>query len=297
MKCEELLLDENIINILIGDKSINKDIIYPVNMPYLRGIDICNIANDIGFKMPYNEGLYKGYSRKNYMKDLIKYCIKENKISNLFNEITRKNKFKFLAEDSFLYRGDSNMQYYEMMNDFYTSVNELLNFDNAYFIHNDNVWSVESFDEEIKIEIPKEELNLKFVKEEYEKALNDIKNNNYKHAISLCRTLLEDVFVKMLNEKNIEFKQNGEIKTYYKLIKDNYNLKTGTDIDKNINELLSSLESIVNAITELRNKAGDSHAFQNKKYNLKDYHIKLMINSSISLSEFLIELMNDSKEE
>ena len=134
MKCEELLLDENIINILIGDKSINKDIIYPVNMPYLRGIDICNIANDIGFKMPYNEGLYKGYSRKNYMKDLIKYCIKENKISNLFNEITRKNKFKFLAEDSFLYRGDSNMQYYEMMNDFYTSVSALTTNDGR--IHN-----------------------------------------------------------------------------------------------------------------------------------------------------------------
>lgn len=296
MKCEKLLLEDNIIGILIGDKPVNKSVIDGITMPNLSCRKICDIAKKIGMNISYNEGTYKGYSRKQYMRDVISFCIKENKISDLFNEITKKSNFKYLTENTFLYRGDSNMRYHELIGNFYMSINEILNFDDAYLVHDNDVWYVKKFDEDIKLELPKEEIDIDFIKREYDKALQDLENNNYQHAITLCRTLLEDVFVKMLNNKNVDFKQDGGIKNYYKLVKENYNLKTNSDIDKSINELFSGLENIVNAITELRNKASDSHAFQNKKYNLKEYHIKLMINSSISISEFLINLMNDDTE-
>ena len=294
MSNERLLLDDNIIKILIGDSIINNEFINGVTMPNLSGPKLCKLAEKLGMNIPYNEGNYKGYSRKQYMKDIIEYCINKEKISDLFNELIKKSNFKYLTENNFLYRGDSNSQYYELVQDFYMRINEMLNFDDAYLVHNGTTWYVKKFDEDIKIEVSKEDINLEFIKKEYDKALKDLNENNYQHAITLCRSLLEDVFIKLLNNKSIEFKQNGEIKNYYKLVKENYNLKTGSDIDKSINELFTGLESVINAITELRNKASDSHAFQNKNYDLREYHIKLMINASVSISEFLIELMNDA---
>ena len=294
MSNERLLLDDNIIKILIGDSIINNEFINGVTMPNLSGPKLCKLAEKLGMNIPYNEGNYKGYSRKQYMKDIIEYCINKEKISDLFNELIKKSNFKYLTENNFLYRGDSNSQYYELVQDFYMRINEILNFDDAYLVHSGTTWYVKKFDEDIKIEVSKEDINLEFIKKEYDKALKDLNENNYQHAITLCRSLLEDVFIKLLNNKSIEFKQNRKIKNYYKLVKENYNLKTGSDIDKSINELFTGLESVINAITELRNKASDSHAFQNKNYDLREYHIKLMINASVSISEFLIELMNDA---
>lgn len=296
MKYEKLLLDEKIIEIIIGDKTVNKDIDESTKMPYLSGPKICQIAKQFGMHLTYNDGIYRGYSRKQYMHDVLLYCIENNKISELFNEITKKSNFKYLTENNFLFRGDPNTQYYELINHFWSSINEILNFDDAYFVHTDNIWYVKKFDEDVKIEVQTNKIDLQFVKNEYDKALKDLEENKYQHAITLCRSLLEDVFVKMLNNKNIAFKQNGKIKEYYKLVKENYNLKAGSDIDKNINELFMGLENIINAITELRNKASDSHAFQNKKYDLKEYHIRIMINASVSVAEFMIELMENDNE-
>ena len=63
MKCEKLLLEDNIIGILIGDKPVNKSVIDGITMPNLSGRKICDIAKKIGMNISYNEGTYKGYSR------------------------------------------------------------------------------------------------------------------------------------------------------------------------------------------------------------------------------------------
>jgi len=296
MKVEELLLDNDILDIFIGDRNIRNDFIYQLSMPHLTGKNICDLANNLGLEMTYNTGIYQGYSRRQYMQALIRYCINENKISELFNEITDKRKFKFLTDDYFYYIGDANSKYNQMIGDFFDSINKLLNFENAYLIHSNNFWRVASFNENIKIELPKKDIDMEFIDSEYNNIQKNICEKDYNHAITLCRTLVEEVFIKMLTKKNVKFDQNGDIRYYYKLVRENYNLKTGTDIDKSLNKLLTGLSNIIDAITEIRNKAGDSHAFLNKNYNLEEYYIRLMANASVTISEFLLETMKSDKE-
>ena len=160
---------------------------------------------------------------------------------------------------------------------------ELACIDNQYIIK-DIGSTIELNSPEIKC------IDREYIKSISVRAFKDIDNNNYDSAITKARTLLEEVFCYVIEKKNVKPSDSGNIKTLYNQVKDLYNMHGDATIDRRINMLLSGLEKIVTAISEMRNIGSDSHGVGNNRINVDGYHARLLVNSSVAMSEFILSV-------
>lgn len=76
-----------------------------------------------------------------------------------------------------------------------------------------------------------------------------------------------------------------------------YNMHQNKDIDKRINGLLSGLEKILTAISEMCNKGSDSHGVGTKRINIAEHHARLFVNSSMTMADFVLSVSERIKKE
>ena len=120
--------------------------------------------------------------------------------------------------------------------------------------------------------------------------IRDVENGEYDSAITKSRTLLEEVFCFVIEKKQKEPSQKGDIKKLYKQVKELYNMHSDAGMDKRINELLSGLEKIIDAIAEMRNKNSDAHGVGQKRINISEHHARLFVNSAMTMADFILSV-------
>ncbi|MCL2376742.1 MAG: abortive infection family protein [Defluviitaleaceae bacterium] len=128
-----------------------------------------------------------------------------------------------------------------------------------------------------------------------ERAGKDINEKAYDSAITKCRTLLEEVFCHVIELKNEQPSDKGNINALYQQVKKLYNMHSDSSMDVRVLKLLSGLEKIISAVAEMRNKASDSHGLGSKRVNIDDYHARLFVNASAVMSEFILAVAGRSK--
>ena len=133
-------------------------------------------------------------------------------------------------------------------------------------------------------------VNRDYIKNLSVKAIRDVENGDYDSAITKSRTLLEEVFCYVIEKKDEEPSQKGDIKKLYKQVKDLYRMHADSDTDKRINELLSGLEKIIDSIAEMRNKNSDAHGVGKRRINISEHHARLFLNSAITLADFILSV-------
>jgi hypothetical protein len=101
---------------------------------------------------------------------------------------------------------------------------------------------------------------------------------------------LEEVFCFVIEKKQKEPSQKGDIKKLYKQVKELYNMHSDAGMDKRINELLSGLEKIIDAIAEMRNKNSDAHGVGQKRINISEHHARLFVNSAMTMADFILSV-------
>ena len=175
-------------------------------------------------------------------------------------------------------------------------INSKLYFGGHRLIQNGNNFSIMEINSEVEIETPA----LKIIDNEYiksisERALKDIQEGNFDSAITKSRTILEETFCYVIEKKNEEPSDSGDIGKLYKQVKDVYNMHTDGNMVKRINRLLSGLENIVQGIAEMRNNGSDSHGLGNKRISISTYHARLVVNSATIMSEFILSVAQNSK--
>ena len=67
-------------------------------------------------------------------------------------------------------------------------------------------------------------------------------------------------------------------------------MHANSEMDKRINTLLSGLEKIVSSISEMRNKASDSHGVGKNRIAIEEHHARLIVNASVTMSEFVLSV-------
>ncbi len=137
-------------------------------------------------------------------------------------------------------------------------------------------------------------VNRKYIKDIAERASRDIDIGEYDSAITKARTLLEEVFCHAIETGNHIPYEKGDIGKLYSQVKELYHMHADKDVDRRINTLLSGLEKILSAITEMRNEASDSHGVGKKRIAIKDYHARLFVNSALTMAEFILSVENSS---
>ena len=251
-------------------------------MSFLERIDydltIIDIENEIGID-----------------KNVLIKVIEENKIKELIN----KKRFQYLAnmDNPMGFYPTPQSLYYDIIHQFFASVNNILSFDECYIEYNLDtyIFSIISFDEEIKIVTPSiEKIDGSYINKiivEIEKA---IKENDYNSATTKSRTLIEETLIYGLQHKNVVISSKGDINKLFNQFKEAYNIKVGKDVDVRLNTIVSSLIKIITAVAELRNANSDSHGVgDNNRFELKERDIRLLSNSSGTLANYLLGIIED----
>ena len=127
-----------------------------------------------------------------------------------------------------------------------------------------------------------------YIKDLSERAMKDVTDENYDSAITKSRTLLEEVFCYVIEKKNETPVDNGDIGKLYNQVKQLYNMHQSKELDKRINGLLSGLEKILNAISEMRNKDSDSHGVGARRISISEHHARLFVNSAMTMADFIL---------
>mgnify|MGYP003375570935 FL=1 len=293
----DLLRSKDIIAILDGDSQIEEIDGIRIAMPYLSGPMLCELSQKFGCYQEYYWGNSSkpNLSRWQYMDNILKYVIKENKVSQLLSYMMEKERFS----DSLRKLNtvsDIEKMYKYIIQKVIDQINSILYFGGHELVIINNQFIVKNIDEKINIDIPSiNVVNRDYIKDLSERAMKDIDEGNLDSAITKSRTILEETFCYAIEIKGEEPSDNGDIGKLYKQVKDLYSMHTNKDMDKRVNKLLSGLENIVQSIAEMRNNGSDSHGLGSKRVNIADYHARLAVNSSTTMAEFILSVSQNSK--
>ena len=293
----DLLRSKDIIAILDGDSQIEEIDGIRIAMPYLSGPMLCELSQKFGCYQEYYWGNSSkpNLSRWQYMDNILKYVIKENKVSQLLSYMMEKERFS----DSLRKLNtvsDIEKMYKYIIQKVIDQINSILYFGGHELVIINNQFIVKNIDEKINIDIPNiNVVNRDYIKDLSERAMKDIDEGNLDSAITKSRTILEETFCYAIEIKGEEPSDNGDIGKLYKQVKDLYSMHANNDMDKRVNKLLSGLENIVQSIAEMRNNGSDSHGLGSKRVNIADYHARLAVNSSTTMAEFILSVSQNSK--
>ena len=302
----ELLKQKEIIKILIGDTlfgsipcSDEVDEIFGFNipksvgvsMPNLTGREICDISTRFGFSMKY---VGNQSSRRQYFEDMLDAIIQSGRCSDLLTFLF--NKSQFVSKLSCFSPEIIDDKYNQIVNTVLEKINSILHCSGNELKIIDNKFIIQSSNTNIEIYAP----NIKNIDSNYianisKRALQEVESGHFDSALTKSRTLLEEIFLHVIEKKKKVPKNNGDIGELYKCVRNLYNMNIDKENDKRIKELLSGLAKIVSAIAEMRNANSDAHGLGTKrKFNIKDYHARLLVNSAMTLSDFILSVAENN---
>lgn len=284
-----LLKNKEIIEILDGDIQYQdyefKDgTSIKVGMPYLSGPELCGLSKIFGL-----DATYGGLSRWQYLDNLLEYCIKYGKCSDLLTFMfSRKQFLKKLKGHG----KDEITEAHELIvKTVIDNINGLLLFSEKELIFNGNNYVIRQIGTNIEVSVPNiKKIDRDYIKSISSRAMRDIEQNEYDSAITKSRTLLEEVFCYVIEKKNIKPLDDGNIEKLYGQVKKNYNMHIDSNADKRIKKLLSGLNSIVSSIAEMRNKDSDAHGVGMNRIRIEEHHARLFVNASMMMADFILSV-------
>lgn len=290
----KLLCQKDILAILDGDETFSTYGGVEVSMPYLSGPKICDISNKFGLPVIYG-GKGSKKSRWEYLRDLLEHCIRQNKESELlaylFSEKQFEDKLREQTPEEIkcVYPGIVNEIIDRINGEIYLSGKELVKIGQRFAVHERG--------EPLSVEMPAiKRVDRSYISDLSKRAAEEIQKGYYDSAVSQSRTLLEEVFCYVIEMKGEKPSEKGDIGKLYGQVKQLYNMHSDKEMDKRINELLSGLEKILKAITEMRNKASDAHGVGAKRINIEEHHARLCVNSAVAMAEFILAVSEHARE-
>jgi len=278
MKISKEYTFEQISKLICGDTKI-KDTI----PQYLSGSQLVSFFNSCGFNDEYKYGGFPTRWKYVYEK------LKEANDTELLNKILEN------YVDPTRFGGDE-----KVVKIIIDKFNDILKYEGYKFQKVGLFYKIIK-EGEIMVEIDayknKNNIDHVYISQEIEKCKHKINNNDFKGAITSARTLCETVLIHAIELlSNEKFDYKGNILVLYKKLK---NILNGNEVFINkypsyFKEILSGIYTCINGLTALRNNASDSHA---NKFNTQKHHAKLAVNLSLTICDFIIDLLNELLEE
>ena len=127
--------------------------------------------------------------------------------------------------------------------------------------------------------------------ERWQRAL-DSRSTDPGRAITLARTLLEDVCKWILHEAGENWEEKDDLPLLYKRLSKTLNLAPDDYTEQIFKQILSGCQSVVAALGSLRNKLGDAHSIGPKRVKPAARHAELAVNLSGTMATFLVSTWN-----
>lgn len=290
-----LLRSKDIIAILdgdtdFGDYMLADDRTVKIALPYQSGKELCDISTRFGLPKVYTwNGVNQ--SRWQYVDELLEYCINKGRCSDLLSFLFSKKQYAKVLNGHAA--NEIEAAYVEITQKVLNGINGLLYFGGNELCVVGSQFVVKPIGSKVEMEAPQiKTIDREYIRNMSNRANQDIEQGNYDSAITHARTLLEETFCYVLEKEGVEPSTSGNMAELYKQVKNAYELHNDANIERCINTLYSGLNSIVSAISEMRNKDSDSHGVGSKRVDICDYHARLFVNSATAMSEFILSVSN-----
>lgn len=288
-----LLKTRDIIGILDGDAEYGEykfsdGTTVKVAMPYLSGPELCGISTSFGLPVEYVWG-GSNLSRWMYLDNLMDYCIKENRFSDLLAYLFSKEQFVRVLSG---HGADEIAGAYEHITaTILQKINGFLCFGKNELAVVGKQFVVRAIGSKVEVQAPKiKTIDREYIKSISSRAMEDVEQHNFDSAITKSRTLLEETFCYVIEKKGEVPSDSGDIAKLFKQVKEFYNMHTDRNTDKRIIILLSGLNSIVSAIAEMRNKDSDAHGVGANRIPIEEHHARLFVNSATTMADFILSV-------
>ncbi len=288
-------------DLFLGDKRVNSesDDKFESNgytMPYMTHSDINALAPIFGIT---NIEIVSDYNRLNKMAWLIEQCYKlnkENKLLKYFLDVTRYIPNK--REETSIYTNEElKKETLKEVEAYFNHINNILNFSDKKLIYLNKKYKIIDLieDSQVTHDIDKH-INFDYVRNFPFRLKDNLEDENYDTVITQSRTLLEEVYIHILEYSNKDYNSaKGNLQKLNSMVKTELKMKNNRDYDKRINELLSGLNKINDAIGKMRNENSDSHGVGSKRININRREAKLVMNSAITICDYILEIFEDNK--
>ncbi len=241
--------------------------------PYLTGPQLVEFYNECGFNDTYGVGFP---SRWKYSMDKI---VESNDTPRLK---------KILEEFVDIRRYDGNEDLVEQIVD---QINKLINYDGFALIKTGEKYKVADIIRNFIEPETVSKIGHDYISEQIEKCQQKISTDDFSGAITNARTLCEAVLIHVIEsiEKN-EIKNDGNLINLWTRAKRALKIALKKEeLPDFVFQVLSGLDTTLNGLSGMSNNAGDRHA---NKFNTKRHHAKLAVNSTMTICDFLIDILN-----
>lgn len=275
--------------VLMGDTPLgNGNAITELKMPYLSGPMLVDISNHFGFPAQYGQGFP---SRWVFMDELFRKCIKAGRAQEFLNYILGSPYFaKHLTDNKATSIQGARKEIIDAAVDFINvslecSGHELRSINGSYTLCDSS--------SHISLSTPAiKRIDLAYITDMHARAIQDVENGILDEALTKARTLLEETFIQAIERAGESPNAKGNIQKLYAQVKGLYNMRQGSEVDASINDLLNGLNKVVDAVSNMRNIASDAHGHGSKRFEIRDYHARLVVNSATAVSEFMLSVQN-----
>ena len=150
----------------------------------------------------------------------------------------------------------------------------------------------------VVFEAPKVKMvTYEYIRELPERIKDDIAKKDYDSVVTKSRTLLEEVMIYIMEQMTKErYKSNGDLMKMYAEVKSLLNMTQNKDWDIRINDLLSGINKIVDAIGKMRNMNSDAHGAGVGRIGIKEREARLIAASSVMVAEYLLSVYQKDRE-
>jgi len=284
------LIQRQIIDVLIGDTRLLEEPPKNYCMPYYTGSMLCELSTEFGLEQIYpRDG--NNLSRWEYFQNLLEYLDREDRIPELLSHLFNIERFRAVLvgvkDDQKIY------EIYKRITDAaIRAINAVLLFSHMELrLIGSRFYLVEKGGDVPIIEAYRiKNINAPYIRGLTERVDDDFIKKNYDSVITKSRTLLEEVILYILEKAGASIPESGNLIKLYVVCKQVLGIQQQREWDKRVNEMLSGLEKIVQAISGMRNINSDAHGAGSKRIAIRDYESKLIVNATITLCEYLLSI-------
>lgn len=244
--------------------------------PYMSGPELVDFYNEYDFDDEYGQGFP---SRWVYSTEKINDSNDSIKLQKILEDFVDPRRFI-----------GTNKNVEEVVNE----VNKLIKIDGYTLIKDGELYKMTDTQGNFIQEESLSAIGHEFIKEQVEKCQQKIRSEDYNGAITNARTLIEAILIHIIESTHkTEVKNDGNLLNLYSRAKKALKIDFRKDeIPDSAFQVLAGLDSIVNGLSGFSNNAGDRHA---NKFKTKRHHAKLVVNSAMTVCDFLIDVLNEKK--
>ena len=286
----ELLRNRKIIDVLIGDTKVYQE----YHMPYYSGPQLCELSTKFGLPQSYSWG-GGCMSRWQYMDELLGHTNNIGKTSNLLAYL-----FDFARFASLDLKGNIEQIrtiYDAIVAEALKVINGNLVFSGYELVAMHNQFMLNKCGEDVIVEAPKVKVvTYQYIQELPDRIKEDIQNKDFDSVVTKSRTLLEEVFIYIIEKITKErYQSNGNLLRIYSEVKELINMNQQNDWDKRVNDMIGGINKIIDAIGSMRNMNSDAHGVGVGRITIKEREARMIASSAIMIAEYVLSVFRQDR--